>query len=256
MVRLIQTLLALLLLVVPAAADGLSFTGTVAYRERIAAPAGTTLRVSLVTLPGGRPVVGASGTVAANGHPPIGFVLNLHSDVARHGTAFGLVAELRGPGGFSFASIAPVPVDLAAPAPVVIDLVRVPAPPPEPDPEVPTPPPVLPEPVLVDVLWRITSIGGKPADGEPPPTFSITADSRAGGNSGCNNYFAEADFTDGLTFGPAAATRMACAEPLMAQEAALFAALAAVSDYETDGDSLRLLDAAGIPLIGLVPLED
>ncbi len=106
------------------------------------------------------------------------------------------------------------------------------------------------------MLWRITSIGGKPAVGERPPTFSITADSRAGGNSGCNNYFAEADFTDGLSFGPAAATRMACAEPLMAQEAALFAALAAVANYETDGESLRLLDAAGIPLIGLVPLED
>ncbi len=254
MLRLIQTLLALLLLAIPAAADGQSFTGTVVYRERIAAPAGTTLRVSLVALPGGRPVVGASGTVAANGHPPIGFVLDLHSDVARHGTAFGLVAELHGPGGFAFASIAPVPVDPTDPAPVVIDLVRVSTPPREP--ELPSPPLVLPEPVLVDVLWRITSIGGKPAGGERPPTFSITADSRAGGNSGCNNYFSEADFTDGLTFGPAAATRMACAEPLMAQEASLFAALAAVADFETEGDSLRLLDAAGIPLIGLVPLED
>lgn len=253
MLRMIHTLLALLLLAVPASASGVSLTGTVAYRERIAAPAGTTLRVSLVTLRGGQPVIGASSTVEANGHPPIGFVLNLHSDLARHGTAFGLVAELRGPGGFAFASVAPVPVDVTAPTPVAIDLVRVPA---LPDPESPLPPPTLPEPDLIDVLWRITSIGGKPAVGERPPTFSITADSRAGGNGGCNNYFAEADFTDGLSFGPAAATRMACPEPLMAQEAALFAALGAVADYETDGHSLRLLDAAGIPLIGLVPLED
>jgi putative lipoprotein len=249
--RLIHTLLALLLLAVPAFGQAASFTGTVTYRERIAAPAGTTLRVSLVTLPSGRPVAGATGSVAANGHPPIGFVLNLRTDVSRHGTALGLVAELNGPGGFSFASVAPVPVDASAPTPVSIELVRVPA-----ATQKSLPPAAGPRAGLAGVLWRITSIGGKPAVGERAPTFSITTDNRAGGNSGCNNYFAEADFTAGLSFGPTAATRMACSAPLMEQEAALFAALAAVTRYESDGDSLRLLDAAGIPLIGLVPLEE
>ena len=38
----------------------------------------------------------------------------------------------------------------------------------------------------------------------------------------------------------------------MDQERAFFAALAATASYEMSGNSLRLLDAAGIPLIGLV----
>ena len=38
----------------------------------------------------------------------------------------------------------------------------------------------------------------------------------------------------------------------MAQEAAFFAALSAVAAYEQAEDSLRLLDAAQIPLIGLI----
>ena len=144
MLRLIHILLALLLLAGPVSANGVSLTGTVVHNERIAAPAGTMLRVSLVALPSGEPVIGASATVAANGRPPIGFVLNLHSDLARYGTAFGLVAELRGPGGFAFASTAPVPVDMTAPAPVVITLGRIPA---RPEPETPLPPPALPRPI-------------------------------------------------------------------------------------------------------------
>ena len=87
-------------------------------------------------------------------------------------------------------------------------------------------------------------------------TLSIAADHRAGGNGGCNNYFTEADFDDPpLTFGPIAGTRMACAPEIMAQEAALFAALGATVGYEFSGDTLKLFDAAGIPLVGLVRLQ-
>ena len=115
----------------------------------------------------------------------------------------------------------------------------------------------MPEPVLLDTLWRVTSIGARPVLGGPPVPLSIAADHRAGGNGGCNNYFTEASFeADRLTFGPAAATRMVCAPEIMAQEAAYFAALAAVAGFELGQGSLRLLDAAGVPLVGLVPLED
>ena len=45
---------------------------------------------------------------------------------------------------------------------------------------------------------------------------------------------------------------MACAPDLMNEENAYFTALSAVASYELDDLGLRLLDAAGVPLIGLV----
>ena len=38
----------------------------------------------------------------------------------------------------------------------------------------------------------------------------------------------------------------------MAQEERFFAALEATSGYDLDGDTLKLVDAAGIPLAGLI----
>jgi putative lipoprotein len=45
---------------------------------------------------------------------------------------------------------------------------------------------------------------------------------------------------------------MACDPFVMAQEARFFAALEATAGYELTGDALKLVDAAGIPLAGLV----
>jgi len=249
--RLMAALLVLLTLAVPAAASPLTLTGEVFYRERMALPPGATLHVSLVTLPDGRAVVGAGAAIEARGQVPLAFTLNIRSDVAGRPHGFGLVAEIRHAGVPLFRNDRPVPVDVTAPEPVSILLhrvVRPPAPPVE---------PAVPEPVLLDTLWRVTSIGARPVLGGRPVTLSIAADHRAGGNGGCNNYFTEASFeADRLTFGPAAATRMVCAPEIMAQEAAYFAALAAVAGFELGQGSLRLLDAAGVPLVGLVPLED
>jgi putative lipoprotein len=102
-------------------------------------------------------------------------------------------------------------------------------------------------------LWTVTSIGGEPVLPQTKVTFSIAADHRAGGNGGCNNYFTEASFeTPPLTFGPIAGTRMACDPAVMEQEARFFAALEATSGYDLNGDTLKLVDAAGIPLAGFI----
>jgi putative lipoprotein len=45
---------------------------------------------------------------------------------------------------------------------------------------------------------------------------------------------------------------MACEPTIMARESRFFAALAATRAYELADDRLRLLDAAGVPLLGLV----
>lgn len=255
--NLLRIALALVVLVLPAAADDIVFTGEVTYRERIALPPDAELLVTLVALPGGRPVVGAAAAIATKGQVPIAFALNVRSDVAESGRDYGLVAEIRSAGRTMFRNFEPVPVDVIAPEPVRILVQFAPEPPHDPPPPAIPPvdePPVAEPPAdLLDTTWRVTSIGGEPALSEPVTTLAIAADRGVGGNGACNNYFTEASFEDGkLAFGPVAATRMACERAVSAQEAAFFAALEAVAGYELDGDALKLLDAAGVPLVGLV----
>lgn len=234
-------------------ADALTLTGTVTYRERMALPAGATLHVGLVTLPDGRPVVGAATVIASKSTPPIEFALNIRSDLATTGTAYGLIAEIRAGNGVLFRNARAVPIDPVTHAPVNIVVERQ-----QPSSTLPTPPEMpVPDPALVDTIWRVSSIGSKPLPSDLKVTLSIAADLRAGGEGGCNSYFTEASLeNDELTFGPAAATRMACPPDTMAVETSYFIALSAVRNYQLDGDSLRLLDAAGVPLIGLVRMNE
>ena len=250
--RLVRIALAFVALVLPVAADDIVFTGEVTYRERIALPPGAELWVSLVALPEARPVVGAAAAIATKGQVPIAFTLSIRSDVARPGRDYGLVAEIRSAGRTMFRNFQPVPVDVVAPVPVRILVQFAPEPPHDPPP--PATPPVAEPPVsLLDTTWRVTSIGGEPALPEPASTLAIAADRSVGGNGACNNYFTEASFeNETLAFGPVAATRMACEPAISAQEAAFFAALEAVAGYELEGEGLKLLDAAGVPLVGLV----
>lgn len=251
LLKLAGLVFAMAMMSVPAFAADVTITGTVAYRERIALPADAQLRVTLVTLPAAEPVVGASATIPARGQPPIAFTLNVRTTLASD-RDYGLLAEISSAGHTLFASTAPVAVDPDAGAPVRIN-VNFAGLPPAPPPEPPAPAPSA----LLDTVWTVTSIGGRPVSGIKSLTLSIAADLRTGGHGGCNNYFTEASIEGNkLAFGPTAATRMACAPEILAQEASYFSALAAVAGYETDGRSLRLLDAAGVPLIGLVRKED
>lgn len=247
--RLISIIAALLVLAVPALAAPLTVTGEVFYRERMALPSGASLHIELVRLPDGAPVVGAEAYIAPSGQVPLTFNLNIRTnpDPKRD---YGLRAEIRANGQVLFSSPSPVQVDLANPAPISILVTRQ-----KPQPVAAAP--TLPEPTLLDTRWRVTSIGGKPVTGMRPIILAIAADLRATGNGGCNSYVSELTLlASKLVFGPAAATRMACAEDIMAQEAAYFAALAAVGGFERDDKGLRLLDPAGIPLVGLVPSEE
>lgn len=248
--RLIQALFAVFLLAAPTLAAPLTLTGDVFYRERMALPPGATLHVGLVTLPQGRPVVGAGASVPARGQVPIAFNLTIRSDVSMIDSPFGLVAEIKVNDTVMFRSPTAVPVDVTRPAPVSILVTRHVQKPVD-----PLPP--LPDPALLDIVWQVTSIGGKPVSGTRPITLSIAPDLRASGSGGCNNYVTEATILGTkLIFGPAAATKMACSETLMAEEMAYFAALAAVAGFERNDNSLRLLDAAGVPLVGLVRQEE
>lgn len=240
-----------LLAVAPAIAADVTFSGQVAFRERMALPPGASLTVTLVGLPGGHRVAGAHASLGGKAGSPIGFNLNVRSDVLARGGGYGLVAQIRAEGHVIFTNTQPVPVDPVAPSGILIPVQFSPPPPHDP-PEQILPPVETPNPLL-DMVWTVTSIGGDPVLPQSKVTFSIAADYRVGGSGGCNSYFAEADLTEPpLTFSPVASTRMACDPALMDQEGRFFAALGATAGYELQGDSLKLFDAAGVPLIGLV----
>ena len=240
-----------LLMAAPAFAEDVTFTGLVTWRERMALPPDSSLSVKLVALPGQQRIAGAHAGLGGKAGSPIQFTLNVRSDVLADGGTVGLVAEIWSNGDVIFRNWQPVPVDAQAPTDIVIPVEFTPPPPHDPPQQV-LPPAEAPNPLL-DVLWTVTSIGGEPVLPQTEVSFSIAADHRAGGNGGCNNYFTEASFEDPpLAFGPIAGTRMACGPAVMGQEIGFFAALEATAGYDLVGDTLKLVDAAGVPLVGLV----
>lgn len=242
--------LIVLALAIPAQAADITFTGTVSYRERIALPPDATLVISLVSMPGQHHVVSAEAPLGKT-TSPFGFSLAVRSSVLDHGGSYGLVAEIWSGGYAIFTNVQPVPVDPATPSGIVIPVQHF-APPPHDPPQQVLLPVETPNPLL-DTVWTVTSIGAEPVLADTIVTLSIAGDHRVGGSGGCNSYFSEADFAASpLTFSPIASTKMACDSAIMAQEARFFTAIGATAGYDLSGDALRLVDAAGVDLIGLV----
>lgn len=79
-------------------------------------------------------------------------------------------------------------------------------------------------------------------------TADFGADGMLTGSAGCNNYSAGYELGgSNITIGPAAATRMACAEPegIMQQEQEYLAALQTAATYQISGDRLEIRTAEG-----------
>ncbi len=92
-------------------------------------------------------------------------------------------------------------------------------------------------------------------DGAPIPIvggadITLTIDgSHVGGRSACNQYGGEVIVKDGVVqFGQLMMTEMACAEPIMASEAAYHAALGRIRSATRDGDMLTL-SGPGVELV-------
>jgi heat shock protein HslJ len=111
------------------------------------------------------------------------------------------------------------------------------------------PAPVAPTPVaasapaIADRDWELLALG---ADTPPPAGRPVTmrfdaGSRRAAGSAGCNRYSVAYAFRgEGLTFGPAAVTKMACLEG-MEFESSFLAMLPLVTRYELpDANTLVL----------------
>jgi putative lipoprotein len=242
---------ALLALSLPAAAATLS--GDVTYRERIALPAGASLKVRLVDLTAaGAPTrVEAEAAIASPGQVPLTFTLNFDERVIDAAHEYALVADIVVGSDLWFRNTEPFRLAPLAPAtrPIIITsfvgrLANAGG---------PSVAPAAPDgdSGLINVTWRATTIRGTAAIAGSEPTLSIAEDSRAGGRGGCNSYFAQTTIGEqSIRFSAVGATKMACiAEGVGAQEAAFFDALNAARFWRVEAGAMVLLGTGGTELV-------
>lgn len=104
-------------------------------------------------------------------------------------------------------------------------------------------PPLEARAPVTNVDWHLTELNGHPPVAGTPVTLRlVSAEKRAQGNGGCNNYsgpYALASQT--LTFGEIISTKRACIEEaLNQQETAYLSMLSRVNRYTVSGNTLKL----------------
>jgi len=116
---------------------------------------------------------------------------------------------------------------------------------------------------LTGTTWQLGGYhDGKSAFVSLLPGTEITAlfdeAGKVAGSAGCNEYTASyAVEDDAISFGPAATTRKACAEPegIMTQENAYLAAIESATAYQIVGDGLSLTNADGVRVAAFTVVE-
>jgi heat shock protein HslJ len=90
-------------------------------------------------------------------------------------------------------------------------------------------------------------------------TASFAEDGKLTGSAGCNNYTAAYEVDgENITIGPAATTRMMCAEPdgIMEQEAQYLAALETAATYRIQGDRMEMRTADGAMAVNFATADE
>ena len=100
--------------------------------------------------------------------------------------------------------------------------------------------------------WRFEDLGGLGVPDGPTATLRFDPEARAAGHSGCNRYTGTYALTgEGLSFGPMAATRMACAPAAMDLETRVFDALGRTDRFGIDETGALVLFAADVAIARL-----
>ncbi|TIM16622.1 MAG: META domain-containing protein [Mesorhizobium sp.] len=207
--------------------------GEVMYRERIALPPKAVLSVQLadVSLADATAAVIGERKVAPAGQVPIKFEISFVPQVIRPHMTYALQARITVDDRLLFISNMCHQVDPLSDAPQTIMLKMVTSS------EQPASAPV------VGQIWLIEYIDGVGVIAEPQATFRIDEAGKAGGSGPCNAYFATAK-VDGSTIAISdiGSTFKACAPETMAEEKALFEALAKAASYHVDAGKLIIVD--------------
>jgi putative lipoprotein len=245
MLKLIM-LAALALSATPALAAKVSLAGEVTYRERVALPETTTLKIELIDLAIPHIPRLSISAPTGPGQVPLAFSLTFEESLILPNHSYALNAEISA-GDLVFRNLDPYPVTpLAQTEPVVIvtGLVAQVAPSSS---EAPAAEPQLP---LLNITWTATAIGDVPVPPGVEISLLIGDDRRAGGVGGCNSYFSQADVTeDSFAIAAISKTMKSCLYERNTLEQSYFDALKAARSWNLDGDILTLLDSAGEPVV-------
>jgi heat shock protein HslJ len=90
--------------------------------------------------------------------------------------------------------------------------------------------------------WRVTGLDGREPVAGSSVTLAFDGAGTVAGSTGCNRFRGSYEASEGsLSIGQAAATMMACSEPLMQQERRFLDLLAAIARYEIAPDGTLLM---------------
>ncbi len=229
----------LLLSVLPAAAKDARVSGNISYRERIALPPGFVVKVELLDI--SRQDAPAETLKAIELTPahqiPIPYEIGFDKTRINPRHSYAVRAQIFVDGRLWFTTTQMIPViTRGAPRHADIWLQRVASP--------------QADNFLGD--WLVEDISGRGVIDTLQSTLTFDANGRVYGMGGCNRFTgAIKSSANGLSFGPLAATQMACPPAIADQESRYFAALTAVRSARVEGAFLILRAADGAPLVKL-----
>ncbi|TPJ41775.1 META domain-containing protein [Mesorhizobium sp. B2-5-13] len=209
--------------------------GEVIYRERIALPPSAVLSVELadVSLADAPAKIIGQQKIRPAGQVPISFEIKFDPSVIRPQMTYALRARITVDGRLMFISDVRHQLDPLTDAPQTIMLKMV-------------APSKEPMTSVFDQLWVVDYVDGIGAVTAPQATFRISEAGKAGGNGPCNTYFATAKVEgQAIAIGDIGSTYKACAPHVMAEEKALFDALANAASYTVDAGKLAISDKDG-----------
>jgi heat shock protein HslJ len=112
---------------------------------------------------------------------------------------------------------------------------------------------------LGGTTWKLVSYGppasATPAIPNASATLTFDKDGKVSGNAGCNSFSGNYTLSGSqVSFGPIAATLMACSDASMQQEAAVFSVLAGSRKYKLDAGVLTIFSESGDSVITFAPV--
>lgn len=209
--------------------------GEVIYRERIALPPNAVLSVQLadVSLADAPARIIGEQKIKPAGQVPISFEIKFDPSVIQPRMTYALQARITVDDKLMFISDVRHQLDPLADAPQTILLKMVTQ-------------RAEPEASVFGQLWVVDYVDGIGAVAAPQATFRISEAGKAGGSGPCNSYFATAKIEgEAITISGIGSTYKACAPEVMAEEKALFDALARAASYNVEAGKLTISDKVG-----------
>jgi heat shock protein HslJ len=101
------------------------------------------------------------------------------------------------------------------------------------------------EAALTGTAWQLGKLADKATLAAAQATLEFTTTDQVAGTGSCNRFTGGVTIAgNSISFGPLAATRMACGDEINAQEAEYFKALEAAQRYVVDGNTLTIYTKA------------